>query len=795
MLRRAAYALLILAAATLSAFAQSPYPPGPPPPVPGLPDAPRQTTYTISGSTCACAVGFQLYGDSTDYSAWIEVWLNGVQVQYNDPVYGWALSSPAGALSIIPRPITDAVVTFNNAQTGAVVIVGARRPRRTTEYSENTGVPARALNQAYNDLYAIAREFWDKTNDLSGRGLFTQPGNHMSMLPLPSQCASSYLTFDSTGLIPLCLPLQTGSIAQLSVGQSNLLNGTNGCQLYDNNGVLGCQTFANALSVGTTAINNAAANGCALFNNNGILGCSTTSVLRTKLGAPTTFYVSTTGTDTTGCGTSLSPCHSRQYVINNLSANYDLGGQTATIQMAAGTYTDGVSWNGLLIGQNGAGGLIFTGDCSSAANTKNVLIQPTSVVNSYALAFGAAATLQCQKLDHSKILSVTAGADIVSIGQGAAITLGNSALYCPGGVCSNGYADLTFGCNVNPWNGVSAAFRVYVSIVNDLNIDQSSCLVTTLANTTSGSGVLTGVGTTAGLVQYMGIAGLNIPGDAFVQSFTSNTVTMGCLYTSPCQASASGTSITFQFAGGGQSFIDLGNGGQLYVNTNGDPSYSIFFNFLTYNYYYAGFFFVNDLSGANAGGITFPSWGLAHGGCVTVQGLSVFTSYLAGSPYIPCSAAQPIASTSITTTAGSSAATLASGTGFAVGDLISDVATPTATFTAGSSTISVSSATNIKVGMFVRGPGILDGARVTAVSGTTITLGGCGVGPRCVSGSPVYLSESSVTVYFKNGCLASGTKINSISGTSVSLLPPAAQSCTSVTIWATGLVFDNSIYQ
>jgi hypothetical protein len=43
------------------AFAQAPSP------VPALPDVERRTTYTITGTTCACAVGFQLYGDGGDF--------------------------------------------------------------------------------------------------------------------------------------------------------------------------------------------------------------------------------------------------------------------------------------------------------------------------------------------------------------------------------------------------------------------------------------------------------------------------------------------------------------------------------------------------------------------------------------------------------------------------------------------------------------------------------------------------------------------------------------------------------
>jgi hypothetical protein len=137
-----------------------------PPPVPALPDTERLTAYSLTNSTCKCALGFALYGDSTDYGNWLQVLVNGVSVNPADPSFGWVISSPTGPLATIPRPITDAILTFNVAQTATVQIVGARRPRRTTEFSENRGVAARDLNQALNDIVAQNRETWDKVNNL-----------------------------------------------------------------------------------------------------------------------------------------------------------------------------------------------------------------------------------------------------------------------------------------------------------------------------------------------------------------------------------------------------------------------------------------------------------------------------------------------------------------------------------------------------------------------------------------------------------------------------------------------------
>jgi hypothetical protein len=150
---------LILAAALIAGF--SPAIAQVPPPIPALPDTIRQTSYSLTGSTCLCFVNFQLYGDGTDYQNWLQVWINGVQVQYNDPTSGWSISSATGQLGLIPRPISDAVLTFNSAQTGTVVIIGARRPRRTSQFTEGRGVTARDLNQILSDLTAQSRESWD----------------------------------------------------------------------------------------------------------------------------------------------------------------------------------------------------------------------------------------------------------------------------------------------------------------------------------------------------------------------------------------------------------------------------------------------------------------------------------------------------------------------------------------------------------------------------------------------------------------------------------------------------------
>jgi hypothetical protein len=184
------------------AFAQAP------PPVPALPDTERRTSYSISSSTCACAVGFQLYGDGIDYQNWVEVFVNGVKQTGN-----WTITSPTGQLSVIPRPITDAVLTFTAAQTGTVQIVGARRPRRASQISENRGVSARDFNQIITDLTAMLRESWDKTNDVTGRTVQARPGETLALLPALAARMNMGACFDSSGNLTACSSIPTGTFA------------------------------------------------------------------------------------------------------------------------------------------------------------------------------------------------------------------------------------------------------------------------------------------------------------------------------------------------------------------------------------------------------------------------------------------------------------------------------------------------------------------------------------------------------------------------------------------------------
>jgi hypothetical protein len=545
-----------------------------------------------------------------------------------------------------------------------------------------------------------------------------------------------------------------------------------------------------------TGVPNCITTGSALQYTSGTgFSCGTGLSGRIILKAPTTFWVQPTGVDQPGCGlaSGTSGCHTRGYLVFNvLAPNYDLGGQTVTVDLHTGspiTYTDSLqALIPQLVGQNGAGGLIFTGDCT-AGHTNDVMIQPGAGLGyTYGFAFGFSARIQCQKLDQTTGVRAGSSNDMVVAGQGSNILLGNPSLF-------NVRADMTYGCNINPFNTFTVGPRgAYIQFDNDFTVDVGLCQVAVTGTPTNGSAVIGSIANTSNIVKYMGIIGTNVPTDAFVSSIVANTsVTMGCLYTSPCQASGSPGAETITFTGGGQSFIDS-DSSQSFFTGNGDPSFSIIGTLANFPYYFSGWMFINDASQSNAQGITWVNPGQGRGRCSAVSGISILNTNFQGVPYFPCNALQPETSPSATVTAGSSTFTVSSAAGIVRGQIATDVVNPTATWTAGASTMVVSSATGIVAGAKVTAAGILGGAFVSNVAGTTITVSGCGSGPRCVTGSPLYLSGSATGVSFSNGLFSGSSVVTNISGTTITISDTIKNSGTAGNVWFQGRVTNGAIY-
>jgi len=93
---------------------------------------------------------------------------------------------------------------------------------------------------------------------------------------------------------------------------------------------------------------------------------------RIPLLAPTTFYVSTSGSDTTGLGTSLSPWRTWQFAYNTVANTYDFRGFQVTLtSTGAFTYTVGLAIGS---GWTGGGSLVLDGNGSTIASASGPAI-------------------------------------------------------------------------------------------------------------------------------------------------------------------------------------------------------------------------------------------------------------------------------------------------------------------------------------------------------------------------------------------------------------------------------------
>jgi hypothetical protein len=110
---------------------------------------------------------------------------------------------------------------------------------------------------------------------------------------------------------------------------------------------------------------------------------------RTALSGSTTYYVSTTGSDSSGNGTSGLPWATMQHAATYIQQNVDLAGYTATVNVANGTYSSGVQIFGPLTGASGATSLLFLGNPSSPSSC---VISVTSA-NAFAAQQGATFTV------------------------------------------------------------------------------------------------------------------------------------------------------------------------------------------------------------------------------------------------------------------------------------------------------------------------------------------------------------------------------------------------------------------
>lgn len=115
--------------------------------------------------------------------------------------------------------------------------------------------------------------------------------------------------------------------------------------------------------------------------------------IKTRLIANTIFYVSTTGNDSNNGLTSGTAWLTLQNAYNQIQNNYDCSGFVAAIQLADGTYGNGLIASGPISGQTGAASIIIQGNLS---NSSNVIISTST--NCIMAQYGAEITVQWLKI-------------------------------------------------------------------------------------------------------------------------------------------------------------------------------------------------------------------------------------------------------------------------------------------------------------------------------------------------------------------------------------------------------------
>jgi hypothetical protein len=162
---------------------------------------------------------------------------------------------------------------------------------------------------------------------------------------------------------------------------------------------------------------------------------------RARLQSNLTLYVSTTGSDSNNGLTPASAFLTRSRALSELVTNYDLNGYQVTVQLADGTYTDGlVATSNPIGGSAGTGSVIFKGNTATPAN---VLVAVTGA-SCFAAQSGAQFLVQDMKLQ--------------SAGAATNLLLAN-----PGGIIS--FSNVIFGesveAQINALGGVIEATGNY----------------------------------------------------------------------------------------------------------------------------------------------------------------------------------------------------------------------------------------------------------------------------------------------------------------------------------------------
>ncbi|OWK42069.1 hypothetical protein [Fimbriiglobus ruber] len=261
----------------------------------------------------------------------------GFPVGYSTPVSSGGFNVPRTAINQALNDITTAIQAYQQFGTPPFITttMNGGTPFSYGQYARvvNAGVVYQSLVGSNTDTPPSAK--WVVVNPV------TQIQTTQTITGTSHTFAtgdSGYLTLRSNSGTLMTDTLPGTSPGVLSQGWSAIAENNDASALY-------------AFSVGSGADLNGSSTGtiilgpgqrCSIFSD-GSNYWTKDLPSRTRLGANTTFYVSTTGSDANTGLASGTPWATIQHAINFVANNLDLGGFGATISVADGTYTGGVS--------------------------------------------------------------------------------------------------------------------------------------------------------------------------------------------------------------------------------------------------------------------------------------------------------------------------------------------------------------------------------------------------------------------------------------------------------------------
>lgn len=218
------------------------------PAIPPVADSDRSVTYSPGGATTTLVdVPFPVYGDATD----LEVYLDGALL--GTGFYGLVSKSGVG-VDALPRPLTDAQISFDPAVTPNVIeIKGAIHPRQTTMPTA-AQIGRREFNYTLGYLLSIAREIKSELAAYSAILKFDAAGA-IADRPAAASVAANYVylqTDDSTKRVIFWISDGVSTWSELIATGPTGANGANGTNGLDGSTT---GTLRNRLINGNFSIN------------------------------------------------------------------------------------------------------------------------------------------------------------------------------------------------------------------------------------------------------------------------------------------------------------------------------------------------------------------------------------------------------------------------------------------------------------------------------------------------------------------------------------------------------------